>query len=136
MFLKISEIFLAFIIYFALQRKLNFSWNSKISPLSENVGLPSIRPSLKTPKSEYPTCIKSRNLIPPKSNFTERHFTRRSENPKSYSPKLSLLRSTVPPKVPSPGKSRKCHCSEFLFFRCPSYIEIDVLLTNERQKAN
>ena len=88
---------------------------------------------VKAPKSEYPTGINSRNLIPPKSQFTERLFIRCSENPKSYSPELSLLRRTVLPKVPSPGQSRKSHCSEFLFLRCRSYTDIGVLLTNERQ---
>ena len=47
---------------------------------------------VKPPKSEYPTGIKTRNIIPSKSQFTERLFIRRSENPKSYSPDLSLLR--------------------------------------------
>ena len=98
--------------------------------------LPSIYPSLKTPKSEYPTCIKSRNLIPPKSQFTERLFIRGSENLKSYSPELLLLRSTVLLKVSNPGQSRKCHCSELLSLRCPSYTYIDVLLPNEQHKAN
>ena len=100
------------------------------SPKSQNSG------GVKPPKSEYATGTKSRNLVPPKSQFTERLFIRRSENPKSYSPELSLLRRTVPSKVPSPGQSEKCHCSEFLFLRCPSFTDVDFLLINERHKAN
>ena len=100
-------------------RDLNEVGRKDISRLTVNPPKSQNSEGVRPPKSEYPTGTKSRNLIPPKSQFTERLFIWRSENPKSHSPELSILRRTVHSQVPSPGQSRKCHCYEFLFLRCP-----------------
>ena len=83
---------------------------------------------------------------PPKSQTSEVRIPDGDKITKSHSSEVSIHRKALyptfrklevsfprivitPSKVPSPGQSRKCHCSEFLFLQCPSYTDIDVLLT-------
>ena len=78
---------------------------------------------IKTPKFEYPTCIKSeisfRIVNSPKLRIPEFFFAR--------IPVTSTYRS------PESVKFRKSYSSKLLFLRYPSYTDIDVIFINARQ---
>ena len=100
-----------------------------------------------TQVSKFRTCQTSEVRIPDGHKITKSHSSevsihRKATNPTFRKPEVLFPRIVITPTYRSPespksrGQSRKCHWSEFLFLRCRSYTDIDLLLTNERQKAN
>ena len=74
----------------------------------------------------------------PKSHSSELLIHENAICPTLWKPEVFVHRIAITPTYHSPEslKSRMFYSSEFLLLRCPSYTDVNVLLTNEQQKAN